>query len=327
MRADEIYTFERNPSLTKGERIGNTVQLETDQETCYDTLGKKVDCEGSGHDADYKRLSRTGFANRFEIAGNSVHDTLSGLVWKKHAGLSEFPLSWPEAQAFVERFNSTTTPAENHWRLPTRRELFSLVSHQCVNPSLPQEHPFSDVFNGYYWTGTTCSRLPDQAWYVHLGGGRVYRGMKHGSYMVWPVSKENHDSAGNENRFTANEHLFFDRYSGRHWYAGSSLLDRARNWEEAFYAIRRLNDSSKSGYRDWRLPNIRELESLVDDSRHSPALAQGFSPHKIAQVDGCWSSTTSVYEPRYAWVLYIVDGAIGVGFKASADFHTLAVRG
>ena len=154
-----------------------------------------------------------------------------------------------------------------------------------------------------------------------------YRGMKHGSYMVWPVSKENQDSAGNKNRFTTKEHVFCDRYTGRHWYAGSSLLVRPRNWEEALYDVRRLNDIQKSGYSDWRLPNIRELESLVDDSRHSPALVKGFSPLRIRQTTGCWSSTTSVYEPQYAWVLYIEDSAIGVGFKAKADFHTLAVRG
>jgi hypothetical protein len=30
----------------------------------------------------------------------------------------------------------------------------------------------------------SCARLPNQAWYIHLGGARVFKGMKHGSYMV-----------------------------------------------------------------------------------------------------------------------------------------------
>jgi hypothetical protein len=34
-----------------------------------------------------------------------------------------------------------------------------------------------------------------------------------------------------------------------------------------------------------------------------------------------------MYEPRYAWVLYGIDGAIGVGFKGQAEFHVLAVKG
>lgn len=33
-----------------------------------------------------------------------------------------------------------------------------------------------------------------------------------------------------------------------------------------------------------------------------------------------WSSTTSMYESRYAWVLYMRDGAVGVGFKPLSEF-------
>jgi hypothetical protein len=303
-----------------------TVQLETDQDTCYDTLGKQVDCQGSGHDAGNKRSGETALANRFKVMGDSVQDTLWGLVWKKHAGLSEFPLSWPEALRFVEELNNSPNPLGNAWRLPNRRELFSLVSHQQVNPSLPKSHPFSDVFNGYYWTGTTCARLPDQAWYVHMGGGRVYRGMKHGSYMVWPVSGQILPAEVGQDRFSTIHDIYSDRHTNRHWYAGGCLLDGPCSWQEALHVIRRINYESKNGYNDWRLPNIRELESLVDDSRHSPAFTPGFSI-AIKQIIGFWSSTTSMYEPRYAWVLYSTDGAIGVGFKAQAEFHTLAVRG
>jgi len=302
------------------------MQLETDQDTCHDTLGNQINCRNSGQDASHKRSAKAGFSNRFKANEDCVQDMLSGLVWKKHAALSEFPLSWPEALQFVQKLNNSADIVSNAWRLPTRRELFSLVSHQHVNPALPLEHPFANVFNGYYWTGTTCARLPDQAWYVHMGGGRVYRGMKHGSYMVWPVSKVKSNSVITQNRFTATEHVFFDKHTGRQWYAGGRRLDRPCSWEEALCAVRRLNDASKSGYSDWRLPNIRELESLVDDNRHSPAFSPGFSI-ATPQTSGFWSSTTSVYEPRYAWVLYSTDGAVGVGFKAQAEFHVLAARG
>jgi hypothetical protein len=74
-----------------------------------------------------------------------------------------------------------------------------------------------------------------------------------------------------------------------------------------------------------RLFYIRELGSLEDSARHLPALAPGSTLSRIGE--GCWSSTTIVYDPRYAWVLYPRDGAIGVVFKPQADFHLLAVRG
>jgi hypothetical protein len=74
----------------------------------------------------------------------------------------------------------------------------------------------------------------------------------------------------------------------------------------------------------WRLPNIRELESLVDLNCHSPALESGHSFEHTA--DGDWSATTGIYETRYAWVLYPRDGAVGVGYKPLREFCASAVR-
>ena len=88
---------------------------------------------------------------------------------------------------WIAEFNAEGWDGYSDWRLPTRSELFTLVSHARINPALPTGHLFENVFPGYYWTATHCSRLPRQAWYVHFGGGRIFRGMKHGSYLVWPV--------------------------------------------------------------------------------------------------------------------------------------------
>lgn len=89
--------------------------------------------------------------------------------------------------------------------------------------------------------------------------------------------------------------------------------------------IRRMNASEVSNYSDWRLPNIRELDSLIDIQRHTPALSNGHPFGRVAE--GYWSSTTSTYEPRYAWVIYMQDGAVGVGYKKQSEFHVWAVRG
>ena len=81
--------------------------------------------------------------------------------------------------------------------------------NNCINPSLPTGAPFENVFAGYYWTATTCSRFKNQAWYIHLGGGRIYRGMKYGSYMVWPVRCElqYHATASIAKRFEADKDM------------------------------------------------------------------------------------------------------------------------
>lgn len=140
---------------------------------------------------DWKRESKKGkntvLKKRFDSSEWTVTDRKTGLVWARNAGLSEFPLTWKEAFSFVDDMNRNRYAGYSNWRLPNRRESFSLVSHSRVNPSLPEDHPFANVFHGYYWTANTCARLPGQAWYVHFGGAKMYRGMKDASNMVWPV--------------------------------------------------------------------------------------------------------------------------------------------
>jgi hypothetical protein len=157
-----------------------------------------------------------------------------------------------------------------------------------------------------------------------MGGGRVYRGMQHGSYMVWPVAGIESGRARIQDRFVAREHAFFDRLTRRTWLNGTGMDIGALSWRQALGCVKRINAQKTAGHRDWRLPGIRELESLVDLAEHSPALARACPLHRVQE--GYWSATTSLYEPRYAWVLYSRDGAVGVGYKPQKDFYLLAIR-
>ncbi len=65
-----------------------------------------------------------------------------------------------------------------------------------------------------------------------------------------------------------------------------------------------LNDGSQSG--DWRLPNRKELLSLIDYERSYPALQTGH-PFTNLQTNYYWSSNTTYY-PSYAWTLNPGDG-------------------
>jgi hypothetical protein len=215
------------------------------------------------------------------------------------------------------------------WQLPSRDLLFSLVSHQVVNPAVTSPHPFENIFNGYYWTGDGCRRLPDQAWYIHMGGGRIQRGMKHGSYLIWPVCPgRDRTQAGAAKRmgarFAVDGDSVHDRRTGLTWLRDANPLDRRRSWEAALAAVNAINDDLVGSQPAWRMPNIRELESLVALDAHTPAIAAG---HPFVNVqEAYWSSTTSVYEPRYAWTLYCRDGSVGVGYKPQAAFHLWPVR-
>jgi hypothetical protein len=296
---------------------------------------------------------------RFLPYDDVVADTASGLMWPRDAALSVFPLSWGEALEFVGEANAEGTLGFHDWRLPNRRELLSLLCYDRINPALPAAHPFANVFPGYYWTSTTCCRLPTQAWYIHLGGARVYKGMKHGACMVWPVRSAAGDEVrvlqtgqrrcydicgatvacgpdGQDGalqigrkpampRFEAQGAAVFDRQTGLHWQRQADGGGQPVDWAGAFAQVAALNRKRLAGWDDWRLPTIAELERLTDMGRHSPALPAG---HPFGGAEAFyWSSTTSAYETRYAWALYLQDGALGVGFKPLPEFFVWAVRG
>ena len=76
-----------------------------------------------------------------------------------------------------------------------------------------------------------------------------------------------------------------------------------------------------AGHDDWRLPNVRELQSIVDYGRRSPSI----DPVVGALAGRYWSSTSNVDGPDLAWFVYFLDGEIFVSSK-DIDGLVLAVR-
>ena len=118
---------------------------------------------------------------------------------------------------------------------------------------------------------------------------------------------------------------FGPQKTGLSWSRNANIGSYPVKWIEALQIVSDMNKKQTHGYQGWRLPNIRELESLTDMEKHSPAIAS--SDHFTNIQSFYWSSTTSVYDPRYAWTLYAEDGNLGVGYKSNAEFHVWCVRG
>ena len=84
-----------------------------------------------------------------------------------------------------------------------------------------------------------------------------------------------------------------------------------------------LTDGSTAG--DWRLPNHKELFSLIDAENYAPALPSGHSFTNVQSVY-YWSSTTSAYDSAYAWSVRVDFGNVHLTSKGN-DYYVWCVRG
>jgi hypothetical protein len=78
-----------------------------------------------------------------------------------------------------------------------------------------------------------------------------------------------------------------------------------------------------AGHCDWRIPNIKELQSIVDYSKVEPAT----SVPGATAVSFYWSSTSDANTPSFAWLVYFFNGFMGSDNKSFNLIHARAVQG
>ncbi|MFZ3137338.1 MAG: DUF1566 domain-containing protein [Thermodesulfovibrionales bacterium] len=297
---------------------------------------------------------------RFIVSGDCVTDNLTGLMWAKNANLAG-EMTWQSALDYVASMNSGAgLCGYNDWRLPNIKELRSLVDYTQYNPPLPVDNPFVNLYWAYYWSSTTCMGPTDYAWVIVTWSGRVEDlGKGHGSGPVWPVRAESNlsktgqtkcfNTSGTEisctgtgqdgeiragvawpnPRFTVSGDCVTDNLTGLIWAKNANLPKGPKEWQQALDYIASINSGAGlCGHYDWRLPNVNELESLVNAGKEVSEIeekwlnGQGFIN---VQSTRYWTSTTMAEQTVDAWLVNMYDGDVRGRYKSDIELFAYYV--
>ena len=114
-------------------------------------------------------------------------------------------------------------------------------------------------------------------------------------------------------------------------------MNTTYTWDAAFAVkVAGLNSANFAGHNDWRLPNVNELQSIVNYGNVGPAVSPAFNTSCSAgctvttcsctEADGYWSSSTYQNLPLEAWLVYFTGGGVFVTDK-TFNVYVRAVRG
>jgi hypothetical protein len=123
-----------------------------------------------------------------------------------------------------------------------------------------------------------------------------------------------------------NEEVVTDNITGLMWVRdangrGCNYYGGILTWEAAIAFCENL---SFAGYSDWRLPNVRELQSIVDYGSSGPPINLTYFPNTYPV--GYWSSTTFTPNTGNAWIVFFYNGDVLSEIKDSA-YNVRPVRG
>ncbi len=317
--------------------------VDTNQAKCYGNDGEitapKRGAPFFGQDAqNHRRPAEYALSSD----GLTVSDKVTGLVWQRSPDTdgdgkltSADKLTFAQAQELPAKLNAKKFGGRTDWRLPDIKTLYSLFDARGTDPGGEQDEsdlrPFIDqkffrfaygdtrsgerIIDSQYASATKyvgkSARGGDKVFGVNFADGRIKgydrlmpgrgNGGAEKTFFVLCVAG---NPAYGKNAFVDNrDGTVTDRATGLMWEKGDS--GKGMNWKDALAWAQQCNAKKLFGHADWRVPSVKELQSLVDytrspDTSDSPAIDPLFTCTAITNENGkpdypfYWSSTTHV---------------------------------
>jgi hypothetical protein len=312
--------------------------VDTGQTTCYDAAGVEGACPAAGEPLAGQDAQHVGHAPSYRVAadGLTVLDQHTGLTWQRSPDTdgdgdidAADKLSWVELQEYPATLNGAAFGGYDDWRIATIKELYSLIDFRGDDPSgcpsaddCPDIQPFIDttffefaygdtaagerLIDAQYWSGTeyvsTVFNGDAAVFGVNFADGRIKgypRDEGPGGTQRQFVRLVRGNPAYGVNDFVANgDGTVTDLATGLVWQQEDDGV--ARDWAEALSHAEQL---TLAGCTDWRLPDAKELQSIVDyarspDTTGSAAIDPLFGAPLVPVENGqtnypfYWTSTT-----------------------------------
>lgn len=299
--------------------------VDTNQQNCYNSSGISISCSGSGQDGEF-----TGNTPSYTDNGDgTVTDNITGVMWQQTAdtngdGTIDVNDKYTQTDA-VNYCENLTLAGYYDWELPDIKTMYSLIDFSGEDVSVYQGedtsglNPFinDEVFGYGYGDTSAGERIIDAQWAttslytanekqmfgVNLADGRIKGyGDPDGNtennknfYVQCVRDKGNYA----ENNFEDNgDNTISDKATTLMWEQNDN--GSAVDWDDA---LAYCSTSTTGEYTDWRLPDAKELQSIVDYTRspnttNSAALHELFNATSFTNEGGqadygfYWSSTT-----------------------------------
>ena len=312
---------------------------DTGQSSCFDNAGSRIGCPAAGDDAYGQDAQYQGNALSYTDNGDgTVSDNVTGLMWQQTidsngdgAIAADDKFSYDNAVSYCD---ALTLAGYDDWWLPDIKQAYSLIHFEGEDVSSYEGSdtsgliPFIDtdyfdfgygdtnagerVIDAQYASSTryvsTTMNGDETLFGVNFADGRIkgygLTDPGSGAEKTFYVQCVRGNASYGQNSFSDNGNgTITDAATGLMWSQddnGSGL-----DFAGALAWVVQANAENHLGYGDWRLPNVKELQSILDYSRSpdttgSAAIDPLFNTSAITNEAGAvdypyyWSNTTHI---------------------------------
>ncbi len=319
---------------------------DTGQIKCYDKAGKEIetpqtDEEFYGQNGCF--IINTMSFTKLDDNGNKLSDNATwetglklvmdnntGLIWEVKSPNSEDinyaddKYSFQDAEEkYIKKLNEKKYAGHNDWRFPNKDEIRSIIDYSQYNPAIDKWY-FPNCKIDLYWCSSTYEMQSYFAWVMFFGLGSATANGKSNLRYVRAVCGGYNKLFGKPDltRFVDNaDETITDKVTNLMW---QKTENKRMNWYEALKYAKQMN---LAGYNDWRLPNIKELNTILDVSyKDKWWYFRDFFPADGLEPPLLHYFSSTVYEKTYAWVTNFCFGYDGYYASKYAPLLMRAVR-